>query len=117
MSTVDNGAPAAATVSFLFWNISTEYKRAKHGASWLCMGHREVLCCPPQIIRLKHAQDQSSILELPDYTCSANIMHEAPDTKAAKAAQEAPPGSHTTVLYQLALLALCCWPRTSFAAS
>ena len=47
------------------------------------------------IIRLEHAQDQSFILVIPSKICAANIMHKSPDTKAARAAHEASPCSHT----------------------
>ena len=41
---------------------------------------------------LKHAPGHLSILELPDPSCAAKVMHEVPCTVAATAAQEAPPG-------------------------
>ena len=68
------------------------------GCAWrLGQGPTAVVpCCPSQeIIRLKHAHDHSSILELPEYSCAAKIMHQTPDTKATEDAQEAPPGSYT----------------------
>ena len=45
--------------------------------------------------QLKHAQEHSTSLEEPDSSCAAKIMHEAAGIKAAKSAQEAPPGSCT----------------------
>ena len=45
--------------------------------------------------QLKHAQENFTMLEGPDASCSAKFMHQAPGSQAAKAAQETPSGSQT----------------------